>query len=292
MAIFVKAYRGYNGQLSATFQRTLVIFRYALADAIKTRFFLGFLVLALLLPLALMCFLYFYHNLELLSQFGLSQREMPVIDGSFFAVAVQQPQNILLFLMILVLGPTMISPDLRNNAMPLYLSRPINASNYILGKGLVLLILGSIISWIPAILLFLVQSYLAGNSWMNEHWYLPCASMATSLLWIVCLSLVAFTISAFVKWKALARSMFFGVLFLSSIMGKVIGYNFGWAAGNLIDISSGARVLIAGFYRTKTELLGRIPDMDMTHAILQFATIAIVALLILLYRINSFQRVS
>lgn len=292
MAIFVKAYKGYNGELSPTFQRTLVIFRYALADAIKTRFFLAFLVLSLLLPLGLMCFLYFYHNVELLSYFELSQFEMPVIDGSFFAVVMQQPQNVLLFLVILVLGPTMISPDLRNNAMPLYLSRPINASNYILGKGLVLLTLGSIISWIPAILLFFVQSYLAGNGWMNEHWYIPFASMATSLLWIVSLSLVAFTISAFVKWKALARSMFFGVLFLGSIIGQVIGQIFGGIAGNLIDISSGARVLIAGFYHTETQLLGPIPDMDITQAILQFATIAIGALLILLYRIKSFQRVS
>lgn len=292
MAIFVKAYRGYNGQLSPAFQRTLVIFRYALADALKTRFFLGFLVLSLLLPLGLMCFLYSYHNVELLSQFELSQLEMPLIDGSFFAVAIQQPQNILLFLVILVLGPTMISPDLRNNAMPLYLSRPIDASNYILGKGLVLLTLGSMISWIPAILLFFVQSYLAGNSWMIEHWYIPFASMATSLLWIVSLSLVAFTISAFVKWKALARGMFFGVLFLGTLIGQVIGHNVGGIAGDLIDISSGAKVLIAGFYRTETELLGRIPDMDVTQAILQFATIAIVALLILLFRIKSFQRVS
>jgi hypothetical protein len=157
---------------------------------------------------------------------------------------------------------------------------------------LVLLTLGSIISWIPAILLFFVQSYLAGTGWMHEHWYLPFASMATSLPWIVCLSLVAFTISAFVKWKALARGMFFGVLFLSSLMGQVIGHNFGWVAGNLIDISSGAKVLIAGFYRTETELIGQIPDMDMTQAILQFATIAVVALLILLYRIKCFQRVS
>lgn len=292
MAIFVKAYKGYNGPLSATFQRTLVIFRYALADALTSRFFLGFLVLSLLLPLGLMCFLYFYHNVDLLSQFGLSQLEMPVIDGSFFAVAVQQPQNILLFFMVLVLGPTMISPDLRNNAMPLYLSRPINASNYILGKGLVLLTLGSIISWIPAILLFLVQSYLAGYGWMNEHWYIPFGSMATSLLWIVSLTLVAFTISAFVKWKALARGMFFGVLFLGSIIGKVIGKIFGGIAGDLIDIASGAKVLLVGFYQTDTELLGRISDMDMTQAIFQFATISIVALMILLFRIKSFQRVS
>jgi hypothetical protein len=194
--------------------------------------------------------------------------------------------------MILVLGPTMISPDLRNNAMPLYLSRPISAVSYILGKGLVLLTLGSLISWLPAILLFFVQSYLAGNDWMNAHWYLPFASMAMSLLWIVSLALVAFMISAFVKWKALARGMFFGVLFLGGIVGQVIGQIFGGTAGDFIDIGSGARVLIAGFYRTKTELLGPIPDMDFTQALFQFATISIVALLILLYRIKSFQRVS
>ncbi|TDF42423.1 hypothetical protein EYS14_06290 [Alteromonadaceae bacterium M269] len=292
MAIFLKAYKGYEGPLSPSFNRTFVIFRYALADVMKTRFFTAFFVLSLLLPLGLMCFLYFYHNIELLSQLHLSQYEMPVIDGSFFAVFVQQPQNALLFFMILVLGPTMISPDLRNNAMPLYLSRPITASTYILGKGLVLLTLGSIISWLPTILLFFVQSYLAGDGWMSQHWYIPFASMMTCLLWITSLSLVAFTVSAFVKWKALARGMFFGVLFISSLFGKVIENIFGGNIGDLINIESGLTVLISAFYRTTSELLGSIPDMETSHAFMQFVVIGIIALLILMHRIKSFQRVS
>ncbi len=160
MAIFQKAYQGYTGPLSPTLSRMLVIFRYALADVFRSRLFVAFFFVSLLLPLLLMCALYVYHNLELLLQFDVDLNGLTAIDGNVFAIAMQIPQNTLLFLMILAIGPTMISPDLRNNAMPLYLSRPINKASYVFGKLLVLIFLGSLISWVPGLLLIFLQAFL------------------------------------------------------------------------------------------------------------------------------------
>ena len=62
-----------------------------------------------------------------------------------------------------------ISPDLSNNALPLYLCRPINRTEYILGKMAVLFIPLSCITWIPGLLLFAIQAGLQGQGWGWDH---------------------------------------------------------------------------------------------------------------------------
>ncbi|MDA1372197.1 MAG: hypothetical protein O2971_15720 [Proteobacteria bacterium] len=293
MAIFLKAYQGYSGPLTPPFERMLVIFRYALADVFKSRLFVAFFFISLLLPLLLMCAIYVYHNLELLLQFEVTPDDLAVIDGNAFALVMQIPQNFLLFVMVMVIGPTMISPDLRNNALPLYLSRPINKASYIFGKLLVLLFLGSLISWVPALLLVFVQAYLAGGPWLGDNLHIPLAAVVTSLSWIVTLSLVAFAVSAFVKWKAMARMAFFGILLLGSITGEIIEQVFtDGLGGYLVNIFAGQEVLMTALYQADSDLLGFVPHMDTEVAVLQFLAFSLVALVLLTRRIRAFQVVS
>ncbi|MBT71064.1 MAG: hypothetical protein CMQ15_03345 [Gammaproteobacteria bacterium] len=292
MAIFQKAYQGYSGPLSPPFERTLVIFRYALADVFQSRLFVAFFFISLLLPVLLMCAIYVYHNLELLLQFEVSLDDLTEINGNAFVLAMQIPQNSLLFLMILGIGPTMISPDLRNNAMPLYLSRPINKASYIFGKLLVLIFLGSLISWVPALLLFILQAYLAGDSWLGQNLHLPVASILTSLTWIVSLSLVAFAVSAFVKWKSVARMFFFGIVLLGSILGGVIEEVFGGVGGYVVNLYAALEVLMAALYNADSDVLSFVPQMSVGIAVLQFLIISLLALVLLTRRIRAFQVVS
>jgi ABC-type transport system involved in multi-copper enzyme maturation permease subunit len=292
MAIFLKAYQGYSGELSPPFARTLVIFRYALADVFQSRLFVAFFFGSLLLPLLLMCGIYVYHNLELLLQLDVSLEELTQIDGNAFVLAMQLPQNFLLFVMVMAIGPTMISPDLRNNAMPLYLSRPINKASYIFGKLLVLMFLGSLISWVPGLLLVLLQAFLAGDGWLGSNLQIPVASIVVSLTWIVCLSLLAFAVSAFVKWKAVARMVFFGLIMLGSILGGVIEEVFGGVGGYIVNLYAALEVLMTFMYSADSDLLGFVPQMPVGIAVLQFLIISLLALALLTRRIRAFQVVS
>lgn len=292
MTIFQKAYQGYTGPLSPPLSRTLVIFRYALADVFQSRLFVAFFFISLLLPLLLMCALYVYHNLDLLLQFDVSLDELTTIDGNAFALAMQIPQNGLLFVMVLAIGPTMISPDLRNNAMPLYLSRPINKASYIFGKLLVLIFLGSLISWIPGLLLILLQAFLEGNGWFGNNLQIPLASIVTSLTWIVSLSLLAFAVSAWVKSKAVARMFFFGLILLGSILGEVIEEVFGGMGGYIVNLFAALEVLMTALYNADSELLGFVPQMPVEIAVLQFLIVSLLALFVLTRRIRAFQVVT
>jgi ABC-2 type transport system permease protein len=291
MAIFLKAYQGYSGTVSPPFERTLVIFRYALEDVFESRLFIAFFIVSLLLPVGLMCFLYVYYNVDLLIQFEVPLGDLPPIDGSFFAVAMQIPQNFLLLLLVLAIGPTMISPDLRNNAMPLYLSRPISISSYILGKLLVILFLGSLISWVPGILLIFLQAFLAGEGWLLDNLHIPMAAAIASLVWIFCLSLLAFAISAFVKWKAVARIFFFGLILLGSVLGEIIEEIFGGVGGYIVNLYAAQEVLMTDLYQADADVLGFLPDMPIEIALMQFAVVTAIAVFLLARRIREFQGV-
>ena len=55
------------------------------------------------------------------------------IDGSFFQVFVNIQGGFAFFVALLV-GPPLVSSDLRNNALPLYLCRPFSRTEYVMGK--------------------------------------------------------------------------------------------------------------------------------------------------------------
>ena len=293
MAIFQKAYRGFSGELTSTFDRTMVIFRYALADAFKSRVFVAFFLTGIVLPIGLMCFLYVYHNIELLLTLEVPIGDLATLDGDFFALAMQMPQNILLFFLVVAIGPTMISPDLRNNAMPLYLSRPISKTNYIVGKMMVLLVLGSAISWIPAFFLFLLQGYLQGGGWFLQHIHLPIAAFIVSMSWLISLTLIAFAVSAFVKWKSIARVAFFGVFFVSSVVGEILEEVFGSFSAYLVNLYAGIEIMMASLYDARNnQVLAYAADMSPQTSAIQIFVASAVALIVLYRRIQAFQAVS
>lgn len=292
MAIFQKAYQGYDGTLTSSHHRTLVIFRYALADIFQSRLFAAFFAISFLPSLALLCFVYIYYNIELLTTFEVPVDEMSPIDGAFFAALMQYPQLFLIFVMVMAIGPTMISPDLRNNAMPLYLSRPINKTSYVLGKLLVLLVLGSLISWIPAMILFLVQAYLAADGWLLNNIHLPFAAVVISLCWIISLTLVAFAVSAWVKWKAVARLFFFGLLFLGFILGGVIRELFGGWSGSLFNLPSAVQSMTVTMYDAANAQISLEADMPFGVAVLVLLFVTLVATVALSRRLRAFQVVT
>jgi len=292
MTIFQKAYQGYSGPLTKPLDRTLVIYRYALADVFQTRLFSAFFAVCFILPVILMCVIYIFYNLELLVQMDVDIEELTEIDGSFFLLVMQYPQNFMLFVMIMAIGPVMISPDIRNNAMPLFLSRPIDKASYIFGKLLVLLFLGSLISWVPALPLFFWQGYLAGDGWLGDNLHLIVASIVTSITWILSLSLLSFAISAWVQWKAVARLAFFGILFFSSIFGGVVMEIFGGWGGHMVNVFAGIEVIMRELYHADSNLLDWLADMQVGYALLQFFLLSMISLFILTRRIRAFQVVS
>ncbi len=139
-------------------------------------------------------------------------------------------------------APGLIGPDLSNNALPLYLCRPISKVEYVLGKTAVLLIPLSMITWVPGAILWAMQAGLEGGGWGSENLRLLSGLFWGSLLWILLLSLLGLALSAWVRWKIMASALLFGVFFitgaLSVIVNRVLDTNYGYLLnpGHLIGV--------------------------------------------------------
>jgi ABC-2 type transport system permease protein len=207
MAVYERNYGRYTGAVTPDRTRFLILPRYAYEVVLKSRLFVGFLALCFGPPFIGLLIIYLYHNVGALQLIGLTPEKLAEvfpISNSFFFNGLWI-QGGLGFLLVLFVGPALVSPDLRNNGLPLYLSRPFTRTEYVLGKMSVLVILLSAITWVPGLLLLFIQGYLEGPGWLAKNWRIAFAVFVGSWVWIVYLSLFALAVSAWMKWKPVAR---------------------------------------------------------------------------------------
>jgi ABC-2 type transport system permease protein len=176
-------------------------------------------------------------------------RELIPIDASFFQTFVNLQGGFAFFVALLV-GPPLVSRDLRNNALPLYLCRPFSRAEYVLGKMSVLLILLSLITWVPQLLLFLFQSYLEGTSWFVENLWMASAVFIGSAVWILLLALLSQAVSALVKWRVIASAALLGIFFIPSVFGEVVNNIFQTRWGNIVSLGALMKNVSAGLFGT------------------------------------------
>jgi ABC-2 type transport system permease protein len=235
VAVYKHNYQSYKGPLTSLRLRFLVLPRYAYQRVFASKIFLA-LFLACFLPLLGGAgLIYLQHNAKALQVLQIPLDELIKIDGAFF-LTLLYIQGFLGFLLTTLIGPGLISPDLSNNALPLYLSRPLTRWDYVAGKMAVLVILLSAVSWLPLSLLFLFQSGLEGWGWLWNNLRIEGAILGGSLLAISIISLLALALSAWVKWRPVAGALLFGVFIVGAGFGAAINEILYTNWGYLINI--------------------------------------------------------
>jgi ABC-2 type transport system permease protein len=238
MAVYKKTYRPYEGALTASWKRFLVIPRYAFEDLHRSRFLTIFYLATFIYPLIAALIIYIEHNVEALKLLNLNNSAPLIdIDSSFFMSFLGWQGMLALFLAAFI-GPGQVSPDLSNGALSLYLARPFSRAEYVLGKSSVLLVLMSLMTWVPGLLLFSLEGYLEGQGWMAQHSRIAAGLFLGAWLWILVLTLLALALSAWVKWKPAAGALMFGLFFVASGFGGAINVVEGTRWGNLLNISN------------------------------------------------------
>ena len=238
MAVYERTYRRYTGPLTPSWSRFLILPRYAYREVFKSRMFLSFFVLCFAVPVVGLVLLYLRHNVSALAVFQVSQEQIQQalpVNAEFFLRGLHA-QGMLCFLLTLIVAPALVAPDLRNNGLPLYLSRPFSRTEYVLGKMTVLVALLSAITWIPGLLLFAFQSYLEGWGWFSKNASIAVSVFLGSWLWILVLSLVGLAISAWVKWKPIARVALLAIFFVLSGFAEAFNAALNTWWGSLLSV--------------------------------------------------------
>jgi ABC-2 type transport system permease protein len=236
MAVYEHNYKPYEGAITPAWSRFLVIPRYAYRDLFKYKLFVALFALCFVCPLIFSILIYLHHNANALAAFNLSAADIVPINSTFFYFFTNI-QTTAAFIVTVIIGPVLISRDLTNNALPLYLCRPFSRFEYIIGKMSVLLILLSIITWAPGLLLFLFQSYLEGGGWMSENLWIAGAIFTLSGVWLVTLALLATAFSAWIKWRTAASAALFAIFIIPTPIGFAIQGMFGTTKGHMLNLA-------------------------------------------------------
>lgn len=261
MAVYDHAYKNYAGGLTPEWSRFLVIPRHAFRDVFKSKLFTAFFAICFIPLLVEAILIYLHHNVSALAIMRINAREIIPIDASFFQTFVNLQGGFAFFVTLLV-GPPLVSRDLRNNALPLYLCRPFSRTEYVAGKMAVVLILLSAITWVPQLLLFLFQSYLQGGRWLLDNLWIAVAIFIASVVWILLLALLSQAISALVKWRVIASAALLGLFLIPSVFGEVVNVLFRTRWGNLISLDALTRNITAGLFGTFERAPSIITGMD------------------------------
>lgn len=234
MAVYERAYRGYSGAYTPEWSRFLVLPRYGLSRVFASRLFVAFFAVCFIPVLVLAVWIYLRYNAQVLQLLGAQPGDISPVEAETFMTFLGIEGKFLGLLMALIVAPALIAPDMLNNAMPLYLSRPFSRTEYITGKLLVLVVLLSAITWVPYLLMFGLQAYLAGWEWTSENLNIPVAIFVGSWTWILSLSLISLAVAAVFKRKVWSRVFMFVLLFSLAAFGAILAEGIGlWFGHNL-----------------------------------------------------------
>ncbi|HET9321712.1 MAG TPA: hypothetical protein VFO27_18115 [Bryobacteraceae bacterium] len=237
MAVYKRTYHGYAGPVTPAWSRFAIIPRYAYRGLFRSKIMTAFFVLCFLAPVIFLALIYFVNNIDSFARmFGAADAKSPLaVDGEFFFtyLAFQCP---LAFILTAFIGPGLISGDLANGALPLYLVRPFSRAEYVLGKMSVLLILLSLITWVPGLILFGAQAAMAGGEWLSQNLWIAWGIFAGAWIWILVISLLALALSAWVKWRIAAGALLLAVFFVAAGFGEAIDAVLDVHWGRLINL--------------------------------------------------------
>lgn len=231
MAVYKRGYQKYDGPRTAHAERMLVIPRYAWARLLDQKIVTVLLVVSLFWPLLCTIFVYLANHSELWEGFAGGFKRFLSVNGKFFAVFMNV-QAVFALILAAVAGPGLISPDLVNNALPLYFSRPLTLRDYVLSRMYVLAGVLALVTIIPALLLFGIQTGMAGPEWLWNNGRLFWAVVVGFAIWIVVLSLVAMASSAYIRWRVVAGGAVLAFFFFTSGAAEMVNaiFRVDWAS--------------------------------------------------------------
>jgi len=256
VAVYKRTYTAYEGALTSEWSRLLVIPRTSYKKLGQSRLLMTLRNLSFIYPLGCIIYVYLANNLSVLSDLGIPAGRFLTVDRSMFLYFCWI-QGAFAYVMTALVGPSLVSPDLVNSALPLYLCRPFSRTEYVLGKMSVLVGLLSLTTWVPGLVVFLVQASLAGWDWTVDNAWIAGSLMVGLFLWIVLLSLIALAISAWVKWRIAAGALLLGIF--------IAGAGFGSALNAIVRTEYGSLLnLTQVMYTIWSQLFGLTPDTGLS----------------------------
>jgi ABC-2 type transport system permease protein len=126
-------------------------------------------------------------------------------------------------ILVLLVGPDLISQDLRFNAIPLYLSRPMRRIDYFAGKLAVIVGFLSAVTILPVLLAYLVGvGFSLDLTVVRDTWRLLVMSLLYGLVVAVVSGLVMLAFSSLSRNSRVVALMWVGLWIVTGMVGQIL----------------------------------------------------------------------
>ena len=214
MPIHDQGYRRYGGSKAPLGQGWIVIARAGIRTIISKRMFLGLLLMAWL-P-------FFARAVQFYAAVNLPQAAIFAPTAETFRQFLDQ-QDIFVFFVTVYVGAGLIANDRRANALQIYLSKPLTRAEYVFGKLAILATFLLVVTWLPAIVLLIVQMTFAGNvTFIRNNLFLFPAITVFSLIEVLLVSTTMLALSSLSKSSRYVGILYAAVIFFSSAVYGVL----------------------------------------------------------------------
>jgi ABC-type transport system involved in multi-copper enzyme maturation permease subunit len=214
MPIHDQSYRRYRGGKAMPGQAWTVIARAGMLTMIRKRAFLGLLLFA--------WFPFIVRAVQIYVTANYPQVAMFAPTAETFRQFLEQ-QDFFVFVVTIYAGAGLIANDRRANALQIYLSKPLMRSEYIAGKAAILFGFLMFVTFVPAILLLLLQVMFAGSfEFLKKNLFLFPAITVASLLQAMLATFTMLALSSLSKSSRYVGILYAGIIFFTGAIYLVM----------------------------------------------------------------------
>jgi ABC-2 type transport system permease protein len=214
MPIHDQGYRRYGGERAPHGRAWAVIASAGVRTMLRKRAFLGLLLLAWA-P-------FFVRAVQIYAAANLPQAAFLAPTPEMFRDFLTQ-QNVFVFFIAVYAGSGLIASDRRANALQIYLSKPLLRVEYVFGKLAVLLVFLLAVTWVPAIVLLIVQVMFAGNfTFFVDNIFLFPAITLSAFIQTITVSVTMLALSSLSRSSRYVGVLYAGVIFFTQAMYGVL----------------------------------------------------------------------
>jgi ABC-2 type transport system permease protein len=210
MPIHDQSYRRYKGQRESARSAWTVIAVNGILSMLKKRSFLALLLFAWIPFIVRAVQIYVAANFPQATMLAMK----PETFRQFF-----DQQSTFVFFVTIYIGAGLIANDRRANALQIYLSKPLTRAEYVAGKMAILLVFLLLVTWLPAMLLLLLQALFAGSfGFVRENLFLVPAITVFSLVQVLAASFSMLALSALSNSSRFVAVLYAGLVLFTRAM--------------------------------------------------------------------------
>jgi len=147
---------------------------------------------------------------------NLTQARFLAPTAETFRQFLDQQQPFVFFMTVYV-GAGLIANDRRANALQIYLSKPLTRTEYVVGKLIILMTFLLLVTWLPAIVLLIVQISFAGNfTFFRNNIFLFPAITVFSFVQVTMVATAMLALSSLSKSSRYVGILYAGIIFFTA----------------------------------------------------------------------------